>query len=186
MNGEKETGISIIKISAKLDEGDILAQKSILIGDEDDAVSIKEKMKEEGPRLLLDTIQSLQNDEFCLAKQDPSKASVAPKLSKEMGHINWKKDAVIIHNSVRGLVPWPSAYTHVQDKMLKILQTKVIELEHLDGVPGEVLAILKDGFVVRCGRGALLVKKVHLESSRLMDAKSFVVGHKIEVGFRFI
>ena len=69
--------------------------------------------------------------------------------------------------------------------MLKILQTKVIELEQLEGSPGEVIAVLKDGFVVRTGRGALLVKKVHLESSKLMDAKSFVAGHKVEVGFKF-
>lgn len=185
MNGEKETGISIIKISAKLDEGDVLAQKNILITNEDDAVSLKEKMKEEGPRLLLDTISSLQNDEFCLVKQEHAKSSAAPKLSKEMGRINWKKDAIIIHNSVRGLVPWPTAYTQFDGKMLKVLQTKVIELDQLEGSPGEVVAVLKDGFVVRCGHGALLVKKVHLESSRLMDAKSFIVGHKISIGFKF-
>jgi methionyl-tRNA formyltransferase len=185
MNGEKETGISIIKISSKLDEGDLLAQKSILIADEDDAVSLKGKIKEEGPRLLLDTIQSIQDDEFCLAKQDHAKATIAPKLTKEMGQIHWKNDAIVIHNGVRGLVPWPIAYTYFGDRVLKILQTKVIEFERLDGAPGEVLAILKDGFVVRAGRGALLVKKVHLESSKIMDARSFVVGHKITIGFRF-
>lgn len=186
LNGEKETGLSVIKISAKLDEGDILAQKNISIDINDNAMSLKEKMKDEGKRLLLDTIQSIQNGEFCLVKQDHGKATIAPKLSKEMGRINWKKDAVLIHNSVRGLLPWPTAYTQFDGKTLKILETKVIEMEQLEGVPGEVVAVLKDGFVVRCGHGALLVKKVHPDSSRVMDAKSFLSGHKIGMGFKLI
>jgi methionyl-tRNA formyltransferase len=185
LNGEEQSGISIIKMNARLDEGDIIAQKVIRIEENDNAISLKEKMKKESPSFLLDTLQKIEADEFCLIKQDHAKATLASKLTKEMGHIDWTKEAHVIHNYVRGLVPWPNAYTYAEDKMLKILQTKVVALEHLEGVPGEVLAILKDGFIVRAGRGALLVKKVHLESSRLMDAKIFISGYKMSVGFRF-
>lgn len=185
INGESETGLSVIKISPKLDEGDIIAQKPMVIDIDDDAVTLKGKMKDEGPRFLSDVLQDIEQGEFCLMKQNDLRVSQASKLSKEIGRIDWKKDAVSVHNLVRGLVPWPSAYTYFEDKALKILQTKVIAPEYSQGAPGEVLAVLKDGFVVRAGRGALLVKKVHLESSRLMDAKSFVAGHHLSVGFRF-
>lgn len=185
INGEVETGLSVIKISPKLDEGDIIAQQPIAIDIMDDAVILKEKMKSAGPRFLLDVLRDIEQGEFCLMKQNSLRVSLAPKLSKEIGRIDWKKDAIAIHDLVRGLVPWPGAYTYFEDKALKILQTKIIAPEYPQGVPGEVLAVLKDGFVVRAGRGALLVKKVHLESSRSMDAKSFVAGHKLSVGFRF-
>lgn len=185
LEGDEQTGISIIKISPKLDEGDVIGQKIIMIDEEDTAISLKEKMQKESPFFLLDTLRKIEGDQISLFRQDPAKATVAPKLTKEMGHIDWTREAFTIHNYVRGLVPWPNAYTFFQGKLLKIIQTKVVALEHLDGVPGEVLAILKDGFVVRAGHGALLVKKVHLESSRLMDAKSFIAGYKMKVGFRF-
>ncbi|MFA6378233.1 MAG: methionyl-tRNA formyltransferase [Candidatus Omnitrophota bacterium] len=185
LNGEEQTGISIIKINPRLDEGDVIAQKIILIDEEDNAISLKEKMKNESPRFLLETLEKIESNEFCLFKQDQAKATLAPKLTKEMGRIDWMLEAYTIHNYVRGLVPWPNAYTYFGDKILKILETKVVALEHLEGVPGEVLAILKDGFIVRAGHGALLIKKVHLESSRLMDAKSFISGYKMKIGFRF-
>jgi len=185
LNGDEQSGVSIIKISPRLDEGDVIGQKMMIIGEDDTAISLKEKMKKESPQFLLETLQKIEDDNFSLFKQDPSKATVAPKLTKEMGRIDWTCEAYSIHNYVRGLVPWPNAYTFFEDKMLKILQAKVVALEHLDGSPGEVLAILKDGFVVRAGHGALLIKKVHLESSRLMDAKSFIAGYKLKVGFRF-
>jgi len=185
LSGEPQTGISIIKINAHLDEGDVLAQKIIAIDKEENALTLKEKMKTASPQFLLDTIEKIKRDEFCLLKQDPAKATFAPKLTKEMGRIDWSKEACVIDHHIRGLIPWPNAYTFFENKMLKILQAKVVEMEQLGGVPGEVLAILKDGFVVRTGRGALLIKKVHLESSRLMDAKSFIVGYKIGVGFVF-
>lgn len=185
LNGEEQTGISIIKINPRLDEGDVIAQKIILIDEEDNAISLKEKMKNESPRFLLETLEKIESNEFCLFKQDQAKATLAPKLTKEMGRIDWMLEAYTIHNYVRGLVPWPNAYTYFGDKILKILETKVVALEHLEGVPGEVLAILKDGFIVRAGHGALLIRKVHLESSRLMDAKSFISGYKMKIGFRF-
>ena len=185
MNGEEETGLTIIRMNAKLDEGDIIAQKTIRIDDEDNAVSLKEKMKEESPAFFLETLAGIERGEVSFTKQDPAKATLAPKLTKEAGRIDWAQEAQVIHDHVRGLVPWPNAYTFVDGKMLKILHTKVVALEHLEGAPGEVLAILKDGFVVRAGRGAVLIKKVHLESSRLMDAQSFISGHKMSVGFRF-
>ena len=185
LNGEVQTGVSLIKMNAQLDEGDVIAQKIMTIDREENAVSLKEKMKNQSPPFLLDTIQNIERGEFCFMKQDHDKATFAPKLTKEMGRIDWTKEAHVIHNCIRGLVPWPNAYTYVESKMLKILQASVVEMEQLGGVPGEILAILKDGFIVRAGRGALLIKKVHLESSRLMDAKSFISGYKMKVGFRF-
>ena len=183
INGEPETGVSIIKMNTNMDAGDIFDQARITIDKNDTAVSLRSKMAELGAELLVQTIDSLEENAYTLTGQDASKVSFAPKLTKELGLIQWNKTAEAIHNLVRGLLPWPAAHTHFQGKLLKILQTEVVAVQ---GEPGEILEINSQGFVVATADGGLLVRQVHLESAKAMDAKSFVFGHKLQAGVRFI
>ena len=183
INGEQETGISIMKINEEMDAGDILVQSKTTIDREETAVTLRAKMIKQGPDVLLKTINGLEK---CTPKaQDDGLVTFAPKLTKELGHIQWTKQAQEIHNSVRGLLPWPGAYTFYKGKLLKILETEVIEEDFSKNEPGEVSEISKEGIVVSTGNNGLLMKKVHLQDSKPMDAHSFVIGHEVEVGYTF-
>jgi methionyl-tRNA formyltransferase len=184
INGDSETGISIIKMNAAMDAGDVISQAKIKIEDSDTAVTLRAKMAEAGKALLLKTIDSLEKKTSTLTVQDSRAVTLAPKLTKELGKIDWQKPAQEIHDLVRGLLPWPAAYTHYQGKMLKILETGIAETAK-KGKPGEVVEAGKEVLIVTTGRGALALKKVQPESAKAMDIKSFAAGHKITPGFQF-
>jgi methionyl-tRNA formyltransferase len=184
VNGEEEAGISIIKINEAMDAGDVLAQIKIKIERGETAPTLRAKMIEKGPSFLLQAIDDLPN---CVSKaQDHDCVNFAPKLTKEICRIQWAKQAFEIYNLVRGLLPWPSAYTFFEGKLLKILEVKVIDGDPSNEEPGTVLEVSKNGIVISTGNGGLLIEKVHLQDSKPMDAHSFVIGHAIEVGCKFV
>ena len=185
INGERETGISIMRVTAKMDAGDILAQKKLKILKADTAASVRARMMEIGPKLLLKTIDSIEKGTYTFTVQDDQKATPAPKLTKELGQIRWGKPARAIHNLARGLLPWPTAYTYYQGKFLKILETEVVSSSFLAYSPGEVATVDKKGFTVATADKGLLVKMVHLEASKAMSAYQFVVGRQLKPGFKF-
>lgn len=185
INGERETGISIMRVTAKMDAGDIIAQRKMRILETDTAASVRARMMETGPQFLLKTVDSIEKGTYTFTVQDDQKATTAPKLTKESGHIPWDKPARDIHNLARGLLPWPAAYTYYQGKLLKILETEVVPGSFLSYPPGEVVSVDKKGFTVATADQGLLVKAVHLEASRPMSAYQFMMGHRLGVGFRF-
>jgi methionyl-tRNA formyltransferase len=183
INGDKETGVSIIKLNVGMDAGDIVAQRKMKIKDDDTSISLRQRMIEEGKQLLLDTILTM-GKELKGRSQDLQKVTFAPKLTKEMGKIDWNKPASDIRSLIRGLLPWPTAYTVYRERMLKILDADIWR-GTTKASCGEVVAILKEGIVVGTGEGQLLLKTVHLESSKKMSAYGFVVGHNIQIGDKF-
>lgn len=183
INGERETGISVMRITAEMDAGEVFAQERIPVAASDTAVTLRAKMARISPLLLLRTLDAISDDTCTLTPQDPKAVTWAPKLTKEMGKIVWKKGAEEIRNLIRGLLPWPGAYTFYKRKMLKVLEADVIDLE--DAHAGKVVKVSREGLVVATGRGALRIRKVHLAASKPMDAHSFIVGHKLEAGFKF-
>ena len=185
INGEKETGLSIIKLIEEMDAGDILAQRKMPIADDDTSMTLRAKMIKEGPSLLKKTLDELSENRCTPVAQDHSKATFAPKLIKELGIIQWAKQANDIYNLIRGSLPWPSAYTSYNGKFLKILEAQVVKQEDSQYEPGIVSEVSKEGIVVVAGGGGLLIKQVHLQDSKPMDASAFVRGHEIGVGFRF-
>lgn len=185
INGEKETGLSIIKLTKEMDAGDILAQAKISITDDDTSMTLREKMMKEGPSLLQQTLDDLSENRCTPVAQDHSKVTFAPKLNKELGAIQWGKKADDIYNLIRGSLPWPSAYTSFNGKFLKILEAQVVEQDDSQYEPGTVSGVSKEGIIVVAGGGCVLIKQVHLQDSKPMDAHSFVVGHKLQVGFQF-
>jgi len=185
INGEKETGVSIIKLNTSLDAGDIIFQDKIKINESDDSVSLREKLCALSIKSLLKTLELIKDNEYALIKQKEKEVTLAPKLSKETGLISWDSDAVSIHNKVRGLLPWPAAYTYFNGKLLKILETEVVPVDVSGYKCAEVIEITKKGFVVATPKGALQITKVHPESSKPMDAKSFCAGYSIQEGSKF-
>jgi len=184
VNGDEKTGVTVMKLMDKMDAGDIISQAEIAITQQEDAQSLRTKLAQLGMQLLVKTVDEIAQGTYTLAPQDEGAATLAPKLTKEVGHIDWSKSAADIHNLVRGLIPWPIAYTHYKNKFLRILKTEVVDSDASVGF-GEVIEVNKSGFVVATGQKALLVKEVQLESSKRMDANSFVLGHKLEAGSKF-
>lgn len=182
INGDAETGISIIKMNPQLDAGDVIAQERLKIDPHDTAVTLRAKLSALSATCLCRTVLALGQGECHPVVQDARQVSLAPKLTKELGHIDWQKPAAQIHNLVRGLLPWPTAYTHFNGKLLKILETGIGE--HSSFQPGVIGAVTPKGLSVGTGDGALLIKRVHPESGKEMAAVDFLHGHKLQVGQR--
>jgi len=179
LNGEKETGISIMRINERLDAGDIISQETIKIEQADDAETMLAKLFEQGKSLLLLTLKQIEQGKAHYLKQDDNQATLAPSITKESAEIDWKKPAPEIHNRVRAMVPWPVAHTFYQEKLLKIWKTEVVSGS---GSAGEILDIIKGkGFVVAAGQDALLVLEVQLEAKKRMSAYDFTVGKKLKI-----
>jgi len=127
INGEKRTGITIFKVNERLDAGEIISQRGIIIDDCDDALTLANKLAPLSAGMLVDALHSIENGSYTLMPQDKTKVTFAPKLDKEIGRISWKDDAVSIRNKVRGLRGWPEAFAFYGGTMVKILETEVQE-----------------------------------------------------------
>ena len=186
MNGDTASGVTIIRMNEKMDEGDIILKKEIAIDKEDTNITLSEKLADIGADALMEAMESVGSGKARFAKQDDSAAPGAPKLKKEDGLINWNEPAVKIHNKVRALLPWPGAYTHFKGKTLKILKTEVLEAGNSKGSSGEVVDIIKHkGIVVKTGTGNLLIQYVQIEAKKPFDTDALLCGHKIPIGYRF-
>jgi len=186
INGDKTSGVTVIKMNERMDEGDILLKREIAIEPDDTNITLNEKLSSSGADALLEAIGLIEKNAAVPEKQDESKVTYAPKLKKEDGLIDWKEPAAVIHNKVRGLLPWPGAHTVYNGKVLKILKTEAADSPEYDIGAGEVADIIKDrGIVVRTGSGNLVIKYLQLEGKKDMDADSFTRGHKISIGYKF-
>ncbi len=184
LNGEKETGITIMRINEQLDAGDIINQAKVKIELDDNTETMLAKLFEKGKDLLLLTLRQIEEAKVHYLKQDNSQATLAPSITKESAEIDWKKSAQDIHNRVRAMVPWPVVHTFCQEKLLKIWKTALTkDCETIHKVPGEILEIVKQkGFVIATGKGALLVLEVQLEGKKRMSAHDFIVGKRLIIG----
>ena len=178
-NGEKETGVTIMRMNEKMDEGDIVLKDTLHIGESEDAIALTKKLSIKGAGLLLDAIKLIKDDEVELTAQDDSKSTYAPKLKKEDGLIDWAKSADEIYNRIRAFAPWPGCFTHLDEKILKIWKASPIIDSGDDNLkPGAILEINKNCILVKTGKGALKIEELQLEGSRRMTAEEFIIGHK--------
>lgn len=187
IDGEKETGVTIMQMDIGIDTGDIMTQKVVPIEDEDTGETLFDKLCVAGAQLLVDTIPMIEKGEITPVKQDESKSTHAKMLKKEMGNIDFAQNAHSIWCLVRGLNSWPSAYTYINGKMMKIWKAKVSQdysettLEAKEK-PGTVCGVFSDHFDVVCLEGALSVYEIQLEGKKRTSVKEFLLGHKMEVG----
>lgn len=183
LNGEKNTGITIIQLTRKMDAGPILMQKEIPITDRDDSMTLEDELRRVGAELLMDALKEIESRTFKLVPQNEKQVIMAPKLKKEDGYIDWERGADEIYNQVRGCLPWPGAFTYYKGKLLKIYKAKPGRdlLIQDDFGSGRVVSS-KNEVVVQTGRGVLVIEGLQLEAGKRMSAKDFVHGHKIRTG----
>jgi methionyl-tRNA formyltransferase len=182
IRGEKETGITIMQMDEGMDTGAILIQERIPIEPSDTAGTLSEKLSTLGARLITTALQRLASGEIIPVAQDGSRASLAPLLKKENGLIDWTFPAVEIHNRVRGLFPWPGAYSFLDGKMVKILASEVISGQ---GDPGRLFEKGKNILDAGTGSGLLRILSLQAEGKKPMIAAEFIRGHRGLTGKKF-
>ena len=181
INGEKKTGVTTMFMDVGLDTGDMLLKKDVYIADEDDTGVIHDKLMILGAETLLETITLLQMNKLSRVKQDESKSTYAPLLTKKLEKITWDKDALQIHNLIRGLSPWPGSYCMNKEAVLKLWKSKVVNEEPHSYEPGTVIDFTKNGFIVAAGEGILDIMEVQPANKRRMHAKDYINGHGIRL-----
>ncbi|MCM8763210.1 MAG: methionyl-tRNA formyltransferase [Candidatus Omnitrophica bacterium] len=186
IKGEKETGISIIKMNQYMDAGEIILQKKIPIDNTDTNITLSQKLSHLGSEMLLEAIDLIANNKYNLVPQDEAVVSFAPLLKKEDGLIDWKKPARDIYNLIRGCLVWPGAFTHYKNKILKIWEAVVNHQMVSEAEPGTIINLSKEGILVKTGQQNLLIIKLQLESGKAMSAYDFLQGHKLNIGDKFI
>lgn len=176
IDGEQETGVTIMQMDAGIDTGDILTQKKVIIEDKETAETLFDKLSQAGAALIVETLPMLERGEITPVKQDESLAGYVKMMDKSRGKIDWASDAVSIERLVRGLNPWPSAYTSCQGKTVKIWRSDAVVAEAAQQ-PGTIVSVGKDFFDVACGSGNLRIYELQLEGKKRMDTKSFLLGN---------
>ncbi len=185
IDGEKETGVTIMQMDAGVDTGDILAQKKVIIEDKETAQTLFDKLSRAGAALIVETLPFIERGEITPIRQDGRLASHVKMMDKSAGKIDWTRDAAYIERLVRGLNPWPSAFTFYQGKSVKIWRSDALNPEVVNTAePGTLIAVAKDFFDVACGKGILRVYELQLEGKRRMDTKSFLLGSQWKAGMR--
>lgn len=184
INGESETGVTIMQMAKGLDTGDMLCKKVVPIDSKETGESLHDKLMEAGAQLIVEALPKIERGELIPEKQDDSLSSYASRLTKSMGLIDWNKDAATLERLIRGLNSWPSAYTFYHGKTLKIWEADVIEGESVQAVPGCIIHVDKDYFDVACGQGLLRVRSLQLEGKKRVSVKDFLLGYEVSAGLR--
>lgn len=194
INGEPESGVTIMQMNAGLDTGDILLQERVPLDAEETGESLYEKLTTVGGELIVKALPMIEAGTIKPMKQDDSLSSYAPMLKREMGNIDWTMQAAQIERLVRGLNSWPSAYTFYDGRMLKIWNSETVggeaaSDETLSGLfgdtpkaPGTVISVDKEKIYVQCGEGVLALREVQMEGKKRMSAQAFLLGTHIKSG----
>ena len=179
LDGEKETGITTILMDEGIDTGDILLKKTIKIDADETSGSLFDKLMALGAKTILETLDELEKGSITPTKQGESPTAYAKMLTKAMGLIDFTRSAKELDCFVRGMDPWPSAYTLLAGKTLKLWKVRAVEES---GKAGSVIGIDKESFTIACGEGAIEVLEVQLEGKKRMSAGDFLKGSTLNIG----
>ena len=183
INGETETGITTMLMDEGMDTGAMLLQATIAIRADDTAGSLSPRLADVGGRLLIETLAQLKAGTLTPRPQDHRQATLAPLLKKEDGLINWTTPATSIANRIRGLTPWPGAYTFLQQDRWTISRATAIN-ETTTLAPGQITALTKDAIHVATGSGVLAIHELQPANSRRMPAAQYLAGHSLQTGLQ--
>jgi methionyl-tRNA formyltransferase len=183
INGENETGITTMLMDEGMDTGAMLLQEKIAIRLDDTAGSLSPRLAELGGRLLVATLAQLKAGTLVPRPQDHTQATLAPLLKKEDGMIDWAMPAIAIANRIRGLTPWPGAYTFADTERWTIYRALALN-ETVMQPPGQVTAVKKDAIHVATGQGILAILELQPANGRRMPTAQYLSGHPIEIGLR--
>ena len=185
IDGESQTGVTIMQVVKTLDAGDMLARVTRPIAPNETSDIVERDLAEMGARLLLEVIDRLETGGVTPEPQDDTRSTYAPRLTKEEGLIDWTLPAAAIHNRVRGLYPWPHAYSYLDGARLILLRTRVGG-EAPGRAPGEVVDVSRDAIAVAAGDGRVVgIEELQPEGKRAMRAGDFLAGRPLQPGARF-
>ncbi|MFZ5775343.1 MAG: methionyl-tRNA formyltransferase [Thermodesulfobacteriota bacterium] len=183
LNGDAETGITIMQMDEGMDTGDILLPGGLPIEPDDTSATLAVKMADLGGRLLIEALERLKAGQLPPIKQDDAQVTLAPPLCKHQAVIDWAMPATAISCQIRGLDPWPLAYTTLDGKWLRLFGPTVVR-EAAGQPPGTILRADKTGLLIATGQDALLVREVQLEGGKRMPAEAFLCGRPLATGLR--
>ena len=185
IDGEPETGVTIMQVVKALDAGDMLARVTRPIQPDETSDTLERDLADLGAALLLDVVDHLEDGTVTPVPQDASLATYAPRLTKDEGLVDWTLPASAIHNRVRGLYPWPHAYSYLDGSRIIILRTHVVP-HGGHGEPGEVVDVSRDEIhVATGGRGTLAIDELQAEGRRAVRSREFLAGRPVRAGSRF-
>lgn len=184
INGEKVTGITIMYMAKKMDAGNIISQLEVNIGEEETTGELYERLSVVGAKLLIDTLPSIIDGTNDSIKQDENLVTYAPTISHEQEKLDFSKSALQVYNQVRGMNPWPGAYTTYQDKVVKIWAGKIHVCEnakkhHAHQENGTIVKIFKDAIGVKTGDGIYLITELQIAGKKRMFVKDYLNGNNI-------
>lgn len=184
INGEEKTGVTIMQMAKGMDTGDILLQKEVVLDEKETGGSLFDRLMETGAELIVEALPKIEAGELTPVVQKEELATYAGKITKDMGNIDFAKSAVTIERLIRGLNPWPSAFTHYKGKILKIWEADVVsECANAENpVPGTVIAMDKESFTLATGEGALRIRSLQPEGKKRMSCAEFMRGYEVKVG----
>lgn len=184
INGEEKTGVTIMQMAKGMDTGDILLQKEVVLDEKETGGSLFDRLMETGAELIVEALPKIEAGELIPVVQKEELATYAGKITKDMGNIDFAKSAVTIERLIRGLNPWPSAFTHYKGKILKIWEADVVsECANAEKpVPGTVIAMDKESFTLATGEGALRIRSLQPEGKKRMSCAEFMRGYEVKVG----
>lgn len=199
IDGEKETGVTTMYMAKGLDTGDMIEKCVVPIDEKETGVTLHDKLADAGAKLIISTLKLLEAGTAVRTPQEDSLSCYASMLTKDMGKMDFAKSAAELERLIRGLQPWPCAYTFINNKNVKVYEADILELNDdelkqiksqlylvagndADIVPGMIIRVTKKNFVVACGENALVIKKLQPEGKKLMDAAAFLAGNRLEIG----
>lgn len=181
IDGEQYTGVTTMRMEDGIDTGDIIETITYELKSDETGGSLFDKLMELGGKLIVSTLEKIENGTATFTKQDDSNSTYAKMLNKKLGDIDFSMDAVRIERLIRGLNPWPSAYTSLNGKNLKIWKAVTKEDEY-EGQPGEIVYVSEDEMYIKTGKGVLGIIELQLEGKKRMYIQDFLHGNKIEKG----
>lgn len=184
INGDTVTGVTTQRMAEGIDTGDMIMKQEVIIREDETGGSLFDRLSKTGAKLCVKTMEAIEAGTAVYTSQDESMATHTKKIYKELGSIDWSKDAKSIECLIRGLDPWPSAYTRLDDRTLKIWKAQVIPANFGDA-PGCIVKVEKNRILVQTGEGTLSLLEVQLEGKKRMTVEAFLNGYEVKEGTYF-
>lgn len=182
INGDSITGVTIMKMEKGLDSGPMILKVETKIDDEDTAEELHDRLSIMGAELIIQAIDDIMNGKASFIPQNHGESSYAPMLYKNSGRIDWSKSSNKIRDLIRGLIPWPNAFTIYKDERVRILKADSVKQNH-NIPPGTIVKADKEGIKVAAGDGFVIIKQLQFPNKNPMEVSAYLLGNKIENGY---
>jgi methionyl-tRNA formyltransferase len=187
LKGETLTGVTVFKLSEKMDAGDIITREEVGILSSDNARTLSVKLSVSGADLLLKAVDAIGKRSECLKRQKDEEATFTSRRKKEDGLIDWKRSAAEVHNKVRAMFGWPGAFSDLNGHKVKIFATEIAGSQQPEARgPGRIVKAGPDAIEVSCGQGIIMVKELQAEGGKRLAASDYLLGHKVRAGDFFL